>query len=77
MRDLIIQGAALQWMWVCDERDSARLGSRLVDSDFERAGGTRDHAAPFTTQAQIFSLSTIRPCTMCESMISSMSCLST
>ena len=39
MNDFVLHGAAMQWMWVCNDRDSSRLRSRLAVNDFKFSGG--------------------------------------
>ena len=74
--DLVVQRPALQRMRMRDQRNAARRGIGHVERDFKRSGRTGDARTRFASR-QIFSLSTTRPWTMCESMISSMSSRST
>ena len=76
LRDLVVQRPALQRMRMRDQRDSARCSVGYVQCNFERACGAGDPRTQFAAR-QIFNLSTTRPCTTCESMISSMSWRST
>jgi hypothetical protein len=77
LRDLVVEGAALQRMRMCDESDSARRRFGDVLRDFERTCRARDRRALGRLRRQMRSLSTISPFITWRSMISSMSARST
>ena len=72
LHDLVVERPALKRVRMSDERDGTRrLGN--IDRDLQLTRWPRDQGALLAAYAQILSLSTTRPWTTCESMISSMS----